>query len=128
MASETPSWNSDRTETAVASLMDGDPDGAVAAVADRHVTVSVAEPANENCQHALFTTVNLLARLHPVVDEVVVALPRDADRRVHVPGVDAGTVGEAVADLAALIDSPVTVRQTVEPDGADATLHLGAGA
>ncbi|MFA9516583.1 ThiF family adenylyltransferase [Halopenitus sp. H-Gu1] len=128
MASETPSWNSDRTETALASFVDGGPDEGVAAVADRHVTVSVAEPANENCQHALFTTVNLLARLHPIVDEVTVALPRDADREVHVPGVDAGTVGEAIADLATLIDSPVTVRQTVDPDEADATLHLGAGA
>jgi hypothetical protein len=128
MASETPSWNSGRTETALASLVDGDPDGDVTAVADRRVTVSVAEPANENCQHVLFTTVNLLARLHPIVGEVVVALPRDADREVHVSGADTGTVGESVAELDALIGSPVTVRQTVETDGADATLHLGTGA
>lgn len=127
MASETSSWNSDRTETALASLVDGRPDEGIAAVSDRRVTVNAAEPANENCQHALFTAVNLLARLHPVVGEVAVALPRDADREVHVPGVDAGTVCEAVAELDALIDSPVTVRRSRGPDEADATLHLGAG-
>jgi hypothetical protein len=127
MASKTPSWNSDRTETALASLVDGGPDEGVAAIADRQVTVTVADPANENCQHALFTAVNLLARLHPVVGEVVVALPRDAERTAHAPGVGAGTVGEAVADLASLIDSPVAVRGSPEPEGADATLHLGAG-
>ncbi|WP_161569937.1 ThiF family adenylyltransferase [Salinigranum halophilum] len=128
MASETPSWNSDRTETALSSLVDGGPVEGVAAVTDRCVTVSVAEPTNENCQHALFTSINLLARLHPVVGEVAVTLLHDADREAHVPGVDAGTVSEAVAELEALIDSPVTVTRSAEPDGADATLHLGAGA
>jgi len=128
MASDTSSWDSDRTETALAFLVDGDSEAGVAALVDRRVTVSVAEPANENCQHTLFTAVNLLARLHPVVGEIVVALPRDADRKVHVPGVDAGTVGESVAGLAALINSPVTVRRIEEPNAADTTLHLGSGA
>lgn len=129
MASETPEWNADRTETAVASIVDGDKTASVDALADHHVTITVNTPANANCQHALFTVVNLFARLHPIVSHVAIHLPTDAERDVYVPGVTAGTVVESVTRLADVIDSPVTVSQVDDvPSGTDATLQLGAGA
>lgn len=129
MASDTPAWNSDRTETALESLMEGEAEEGLAAVTDRQVTLRVAQPGNENCQHALFTVLNLFTRLHPVIGEVAVALARDTGRDVYVPGVTAGTVGEAVDELAELVDSPVTVRRLdIADDDADAALHFGAGA
>lgn len=128
MASDTSTWNTDRTETALASLVDDGVADGTTAVADRHVTVTAAEPATANCQHALFTAVNLLARLHPIVGEVVVEVPKEVDRTVAVPGVTADTVAGSVAELAALIDSPVTVRRTETAAAAtDATLQLGVG-
>lgn len=127
MTSDTSTWNADRTETAVASLTDEGAGEDIATVTGRHVTVNVAAPANANCQHALFTTVNLLARLHPVVAEIGVELPRNARREVSVPGVAADEIGESVAELAALIDSPVTVRRVNDADGPDASIRLGAG-
>lgn len=104
MASETPSWNSNRTETALQSLVEGAAEEGVDAVTDRHVTVRVTNPGNENCQHALFTAVNLLARLHPVIGEVVIALARDVEFNVYIPGITAESVGEAVEELSVLID------------------------
>lgn len=126
MASETPTWDSDRTETAIASLIDGPTEDGVATVRDRRVTVSVAAPGNANCQHTLFTTINLLARLHPVIDEITVELPRDAERDVFVPGVTADAVAESVDELAVLIDSPVAVRREERSAAsADAAVQLG---
>lgn len=128
MAIDTSAWDADRTETALESLLEGEAEEGLAAVTDRQVTLRVAQPGNENCQHALFTVLNLFTRLHPVIGEVAVAVAREADRDVYVPGVKAGTVGEAVDELAELIDSPVTVRQSDYSDNdADTSLHLGAG-
>jgi len=129
MASDTSTWDSDRTESALESLMDGPGDEGVAAITDQQVTVAVAAPANANCQHTLFTTVNLLSRLYPVIDQVTVELSGDARREVSVPGVTADGVSESIAQMAALIDSPVTLNRVAEADTpADATVRLGAGA
>jgi len=83
----------------------------------------------KNGQLAFFTAINLLARLHPVVTEMIVHIEADAPVLVHAPLFDGPEVSHAVRHFAASLNSPVTLTlQYAATPLEDAEVVLMAGA
>ncbi|MBP2252572.1 hypothetical protein J2754_002918 [Halarchaeum solikamskense] len=126
MSQPDTAWNSDRTETALRTILGAEEN--LDRFSGYRVLVDVPETDNQNCQTALFTAINLLARLAPMVDRIDIQADESVERQVFVPGVRADDIGETVVALNENIGSPVTAGfDAVSRDAYDAVLHLGDG-
>lgn len=117
-------WNPSRTETAIRSVTHDD--DLPTKIAGHRIVIQIGEPGNENSQHALLATVNLLTRLDTILEEIDVVIDHNADRHVFHPGATADSLEESVRTISRAIGSPVQVNVVKEPDGQyDAAVILG---
>lgn len=108
MSKKSRNWNPARTETAVEGIVESDE--VLSRLSGQRVMIVAGQVGNPNCQHALFTLVNLLSRLDPVVSEVGIAVDTDAKREIYVPKLESEKVTESIHELTDLIDSPALVE------------------
>ncbi len=64
----------------------------------------------KNGHLALFTVINLLSRLYPIVTEIGIYIEYDAPILVHAPLFDGREVSDAIQHFVSSLNSPVTVK------------------
>ena len=125
MTQDTDQWNPDRTETAIESIAE-DEENVLSELTEHSVLVRATQEDNPNCQHALLTTVNLLARLDTVIDTVHVVVAPETALDVYHPGVVGDCVIDGLQSIRDRVGSPVEVAVVDElADAYDTVVGLG---